>query len=108
MVQNEVTKDYDIVSILKCVNENLSEVESNDSDIKIGDNQESVHKSGTSKREQSDGQAAQVISGWRRVCVLVQRMHNNLYHMAIGDLNPCTMGCWPHFTSGLNGLSVCY
>jgi hypothetical protein len=46
-VQNEATGEDDIVSVLACVDENLSEVESSDSDNEIGDNQESDHKRGT-------------------------------------------------------------
>jgi hypothetical protein len=43
MVQNKVTSDDDIVSILDCRDENLSEVESDDSDNEIGNNKESNH-----------------------------------------------------------------
>jgi hypothetical protein len=56
MAQNKVTSDDNIVSVLDCVNENLSAVESNHSDNEIGDNQGSDCKSGTSDSEQSDGQ----------------------------------------------------
>jgi hypothetical protein len=63
LAQNKVTSD-DIVSVLDCVDENLSEVESGDSDSKIGDNQESDGKSGTSGSEQNDVQVAPVVSGW--------------------------------------------
>jgi hypothetical protein len=55
------------VSILDCVDENISEVESSDSDNEICGNQESGHKSGTSDSEQSDRQAAPAVSGWHDV-----------------------------------------
>jgi hypothetical protein len=45
MAQNKATTDDDILSVLNCVDENLSEVESSDNDNEIGDNQESDHKS---------------------------------------------------------------
>jgi hypothetical protein len=35
MAQNTVTRDYNIVSILDCMDENLSEVEASDSDKKL-------------------------------------------------------------------------
>jgi hypothetical protein len=60
MAQNKRNSD-DIVKILDCVDENLSEVESGDSDNEIDDNQESDHKSSTSD---SDRQVAPVVSGW--------------------------------------------
>jgi hypothetical protein len=53
MAQNKVIND-DIVSILDCVDENISEVECGDSDDEIGDNQESDHKV-TSDSEQCGG-----------------------------------------------------
>jgi hypothetical protein len=62
MVQNKV-----IASILECVDENISEVESSDNDNEIGDNQESDHRSGTSDSNQGDGQAVPVASGWPNV-----------------------------------------
>jgi hypothetical protein len=37
MLQNKMINDDDIVSVLDCVDENLSEVESNNSDDEIGD-----------------------------------------------------------------------
>jgi hypothetical protein len=43
-VQNKASSDDDIVSILDCMVENLSEIESSDSN---NDNQKSDHKSGT-------------------------------------------------------------
>jgi hypothetical protein len=63
MVQNKMTSDDNIMSILDCVDENLSEVESSDNDNETGDNQESDRKSGTTDSEQSDWQAAPVVSG---------------------------------------------
>jgi hypothetical protein len=62
MAQNKVTSD-DIVSLLDCVDENLSEAESSDRNNEIGDNQESDCKSCTSDSEQSDSQAVPVVSG---------------------------------------------
>jgi hypothetical protein len=47
MAQNKVTSDDDIVSILDCMDENLSEVDSSDSDNEIGDNKKSDRKSAT-------------------------------------------------------------
>jgi hypothetical protein len=48
-----VTSD-DVMSVLDCVDENLSEVHSSDSDNEIDAYQESVHKSITSDNEQSN------------------------------------------------------
>jgi hypothetical protein len=62
MVQDKVTDD-DIVSILDCVDENLSEVEPSDSDDEICDNQESDHRRGLSDSEQSHRQVDPVASG---------------------------------------------
>jgi hypothetical protein len=42
------------------------------------------------------------------LCVLVQRMHNNFYHMRIGDLNPIIRVASQILTSVLNGLPVWY
>jgi hypothetical protein len=95
---------------------NLSEVESSDSDNEIGDNQEYDHKSDTSNSKQgkqlqlSEGVALCEMTNEKstcwvspsgvisitnitifHVCALVQRMHNNLYCMGIGDLNALTM-----------------
>jgi hypothetical protein len=47
MTHNKVTSDYNIVSILECVDENPLEVESSDSDNEIGHNQESDSRSGS-------------------------------------------------------------
>jgi hypothetical protein len=44
MVQNKMINYENIVSVLDCVDENLSEVESSDSDNEISKNQESGHK----------------------------------------------------------------
>jgi hypothetical protein len=63
MVRNKVTSADNIVSIFDCIDENLSETESNDSN-ETGDNQESDHKGGTSDSEQSNRQATPVVSGW--------------------------------------------
>jgi hypothetical protein len=63
MAQNKMTSD-DIVAVLGCVDENLSEVEASDSDNKIGCNQESDCESGTLDSEHNDGQAATFVSGW--------------------------------------------
>jgi hypothetical protein len=41
------------------------------------------------------------------VCTLVQSVHNDLYYMGIGDLNPCRAAS-QNVTSGLNGLSAYY
>jgi hypothetical protein len=71
MVQNKVTSDDDIVSILDCVHENLPDVECGDSHNEIGDNQESDCKSGTSDSEQTDEQAASVVTAW---CDVKQQM----------------------------------
>jgi hypothetical protein len=59
MVQN------DILSVLDCVDENLSEVESSGSDNEIADNQESNCKSGTSDSKQSNRQVVLGVSGWQ-------------------------------------------
>jgi hypothetical protein len=48
VVQSKVSSDDDILSILDYMDENLSEVESSDSDNETSDNQESEHKNGTS------------------------------------------------------------
>jgi NADPH-dependent 7-cyano-7-deazaguanine reductase QueF len=53
VVQSKTISDDDIVSVLDCVKENFSEVESNDSDNEIGFNQDSDRRSGTSGCEQS-------------------------------------------------------
>lgn len=45
MTQNKATSDDDIVSVLHCVDESLSGVESSDSDNEIRGNQELNHKS---------------------------------------------------------------
>jgi hypothetical protein len=45
MTQNKATSDDDIVSVLHCVDESLSGVESSDSDNEICGNQELNHKS---------------------------------------------------------------
>jgi hypothetical protein len=47
MAQNKVTNDDNIVSVLDCVDENLSEVESSNSHNEICNNQEYDHESGT-------------------------------------------------------------
>jgi hypothetical protein len=44
MAQNRIFNDDDIVPVLDCVDENLPEVESTDSNNEIGDNQVSDHK----------------------------------------------------------------
>jgi hypothetical protein len=84
------------VSVLDCVDENFSEVESSDSGDKIDENQESDHKSGASVSQQSDRHAA-IVSRWHdmkcglfiscpyqisilHVCALIQRTHNNLHN----------------------------
>jgi hypothetical protein len=61
-MQNKVISD-DIVSVLDCVDDNISEVESSESDNEIGDNQECDYRSGISDSEQSDRQVAPAISG---------------------------------------------
>jgi hypothetical protein len=55
MAQNEMTSDDDSVSVLDSVKEDLSEIESGDSDNEIGDNQVSDHVSGTSDSEKVRG-----------------------------------------------------
>jgi hypothetical protein len=67
MMQYIATSDDNIVSILDCVDENLSEVESSYSGNEIGDNKKSDHKSGTSDSENGDGQATMFFSGWHDV-----------------------------------------
>lgn len=104
------------MSVLDCVDEYLSEADS-DSDNEIDGNQEYYHYSGTSDSEQSDSGHLQLSGGrimwtgkWKsacwmspsgmmsatnittilRECALGQRMHN-LPCMGIGDLNALTM-----------------
>jgi hypothetical protein len=62
MIQNKAISVDDIVTILDCVDENLSEVKSSDCDNEIDDNHECDCKSGTSVSEQHDRQAVSVIS----------------------------------------------
>jgi hypothetical protein len=64
MTQNKVINDDDSTSFLDCVDENLSEVEYNESDNESGHSQESDCKSIVSNSEQSYRQAAPVVSGW--------------------------------------------
>jgi hypothetical protein len=59
-VQNNATRDDDIVSIFDCLDENLLEV-------KYSDNQDSYYRSGTSGSEKSDWHITPVVSGWRDV-----------------------------------------
>jgi hypothetical protein len=54
-----------ILSVLDCVDENLSEVESSGSDNEIDVNQETARKSGTSDGEECNGKATPVIIGWQ-------------------------------------------
>jgi hypothetical protein len=61
MVQNKVTSD-DIASILDYVDENISEVESSNSENEIGDNKKSNCRSGKDSK-QSDRQVATAVSG---------------------------------------------
>lgn len=53
MVQNDDASD-DIVPILDCACDNISEVESGYTQNEIGDNHEFDHKSDSSDREKSD------------------------------------------------------
>jgi hypothetical protein len=55
----------DDMSVLDCVDENLSEVESSDSNDEIGNHQESDPRSGTSNSEQNDGEVALYSRGWQ-------------------------------------------
>lgn len=55
MAQNKEMNDADIVSVLGCLKENLSEAESSGSDNEIGNNQVSDSRSGISVSEQCDG-----------------------------------------------------
>jgi hypothetical protein len=64
--RNKATSDDNIVSILECVEENLSEVEFSDSDNEIGDDEESDCKC-RSDNEQSDGQASPAVNAWSDV-----------------------------------------
>jgi hypothetical protein len=54
----------DDMSVLPCVAENLSEVESSDTNDEIGNNQESDPKSGTSDSGQNYGKVACFSTGW--------------------------------------------
>jgi hypothetical protein len=62
IVQNEATSDDDTVSILDCVGENLSEVESSNSNNEICDNQKPHCKSDASDSEQNVKEATAVVS----------------------------------------------
>jgi hypothetical protein len=61
-VQNKTISVDDILSILDCVDENLSEVKSSDCGNEIDDNHECDCKNGTSDSEQHDRQAVSVTS----------------------------------------------
>jgi hypothetical protein len=61
MALNKVTNDDSTVSVLNCVDENISEVESNNSDNETCDNQESHHRSSISDSEQNGGKAVPAV-----------------------------------------------
>jgi hypothetical protein len=61
------TSDDDIMTVLGCVDENLSEVESSGSDNEIGDNKESDCKSAYQRVNKVMVKWAPVVSGWHDV-----------------------------------------
>lgn len=90
MVQNDDASD-DIVPILDCACDNISEVESGYTQNEIGDNHEFDHKSDSSDREKSDEQAESVVTAR---CDMEQQMK-------ISDSSPQMAWCSKHHQNTL-------